>query len=196
MKSYTLITAKLQFLLVFALRHLLRRNNSAGAVCCVDRNRPIGNPNVDQRLHRLCISVREKAVEFGNCTKVDKARVEVSPTLPIVLPTQVPERVDPMGMIEMRVDAENLTKACAAVMKECFGKACTLANPIAAVDIDGPERVCTRRSSRSFSRERFGVVNLAIHPPLDQVNVLGRRHRDRIFLVVQPGIRVAVEGQN
>ena len=126
---------------------------------------------------------------------MDEARIKVSPTLSIVLPAQVPERVNPMRMIEMRVDAENLTKACAAVVEERFRKACALANPIATVSIYGAGRVRTRRSRRSLSRECFGVVDLAIHPPLDEVDILRCRHWYRIFLVVQPGIRVAVEGQ-
>ena len=97
---------------------------------------------------------------------MDEARVEVSPTLPIVLPTQMPERVDPMRMVEMRVDAENLTKACTAVMEECFWKARAFANPIATINWVA-RWVCIHGSSRSFSRESFGVVDLAIHPSLD-----------------------------
>ena len=147
--------------------HLLRRDDSASTIRCVGRNRPVSDPNVDQRLHRLSIPIREKTVEFGNRAKMDEARIKVGPTLSITLPAQVPERVDPMRMIEMRVDAENLTKACAAVMEERFWKACALANPIATVTIHSAGRVCTRGSSRSLSRERFRVVDLAIHPPLD-----------------------------
>ena len=144
----------------------MRLDNSTGAVGCVGRNRPVGDPNVDQRLHRLSIPVREKAVEFSDRAKMDEARVEVSPTLPIVLPAQVPERVDPMRMVEVRVDAENLTKACAAVMEECFRKARAFANPVATINC-GADWVCIHGSSRSFSRESFGIVDLAIHPSLD-----------------------------
>ena len=67
--------------------------------------------------------VQTFTIVFGDCAKVDEARIEVGPTLSIVLPAQMPERVDPMRMIEMRVDAENLTKACAAVVEECLRKA-------------------------------------------------------------------------
>ena len=71
-----------------------------------------------------------------------------------------------MRMVEMRVDAENLTKACAAVMEECFRKARAFANPIATINC-GASWVGIHGSSRSFSRESFGVVDLAIHPSLD-----------------------------
>ena len=151
----------------YTLCRLLRRHNGASAVCCVCRNRPIGNPNINQRLHWLRILVREKAVEFGDCAKVDKARIEVGPPLSIVLPAQMPERVDPMRMIEMRVDTENLTKACATVVEERLGKACALAKPIATVSIYTDGRVCTRGSIGGLGRKRFGVVDLASHPPLD-----------------------------
>lgn len=150
--------------IVIEFCHLLRRHNSASAVRCVGRDRPVGNPNVDQRLHRLRIPVCKKAVELGDRAKVDEARIEVSPTLSIILPAQVPERVDPMRMIEMRVDAEYLTKACAAVVEKCLGKACVLANPITTFTA---RRVRTHGNSRNFGRERFGVVDLASHPPLD-----------------------------
>ena len=115
---------------------LLRQNNGTSAIRCVGRDRPVGNPNVDQRLHRLRIPIREKAVEFGDRTKMDEARIEISPSLSIVLPAQVPERVNPMRMIEMRIYTENLSKACAAIMEECFREACSLANPIVAVGND------------------------------------------------------------
>lgn len=98
---------------------------------------------------------------------MDKARIEVGPPLSIVLPAQMPERVDPMRMIEMRIDTEDLTKACATVVEECLRKASALAKPIATVSIYTAWRVCTRGSIGGLSRERFGVVDLASHPPLD-----------------------------
>ena len=168
----------------------MRRNDGASAIGCISRNGTVGNPNVDQRLHRLRIPVCEKAVQFGDRAEVDKARIEVSPTLSIILPAKMPERVDPMRMIEMCVDTKNLTKTCAAVMEECFREACALANPVTTVGFHA------RGSSRSLGRECFGVVDFAIHPPLNQTDILRCRYGDRIFLVIQPGIRVAVEGQN
>ena len=166
-KHYTLSTAKSLRSVVLAIRHLLRGHNSTSTVRCVGRNRPIGNPNVDQRLHWLRIPVREQSVEFGDRAKVDEARVEVSPSLSVVLSAQVPERVNPMRMIEMRIDAEYLTKTCAAVVKECLRKACAFANPITTLSTRTARYVWTGRSSGNLGRERFGVVNLASHPPLD-----------------------------
>lgn len=163
--SHTLSTAEL-LRSIAATCHLLRRHNSASAVRCVGRNRPVGNPNVDQRLHRLRIPVREKAIEFGDRAEVDEARIEICPTLSVVLPAQVPERVDPMRVIEMRVDSEDLTEACAAVVEKCFREACALANPIATISIHAAGRDCTRGSSRSFGRECLRIVDLPIHPPL------------------------------
>ena len=162
-----LSTAELLRSIVPALSHLLRRHNSANAVRCVGRNRPVGNPDVDQRLHRLRVPIRKKAVELGDSAKVDEARIEVSPALSIILPAQVPERVNPVRMIEMRVDAEDLAKARAAVVEKCLRKASALADPIATVSIHTAGRVRTHGSCGSLGREGFWVVDLAIHPPLD-----------------------------
>ena len=183
-EHHTLSTAKLLRSVALAIRRLLMGHNSTSTIRCVGWNRSIGNPNVDQRLHWLRIPVREQSVEFGDRAKVDKARVEVSPTLSVILSTQVPEGVDPMRMIEMRIDAEYLTKTCAAVMEECLRKACTLANPVTTFSIRTARRVWTGRSSGNLGRERFGVVNLASHPPLDQRDVLRCRYGNWVFLMV------------
>ena len=167
-KNYTLTTAKSPRSVALAISCLLRGHNCTSAVCCVGRNRPIGNPNIDQRLHWLRIPVREQSVEFGDRAKVDEARVEVRPTLSVVLSAQVPEGFDPMRMIEMRIDTEYLTKTCAAVVEECLGKACALANPITTLSTRTARRVWTGSSSGNLGGECFGVVNLASHPPLDQ----------------------------
>ena len=160
-------TTEMLRLITFAFHHLLRRHNCASAVCRIGRNRPVSNPDIDQRLHRLRIPICEKAVEFGDCAKVDEARIEVSPPLSIVLPAQVPERVDPMRVIEMSIDAENLTKACATIVEECLWKACALANPVATVRISADGHIYIHGCSRRLGREGFWIVDFASHPPLD-----------------------------
>ena len=77
-----------------------------------------------------------------------------------------------MRMIEMRVDAENLTKASATVVEECLRKPCVFANPIAIVSVHHTCDISTRGCSRNLSRKRFGVMDLAIHPPLNEGNIL------------------------
>ena len=74
-----------------------------------------------------------------------------------------------MGMIEMGVDAENLTKASATVVEECLREPCVFANPIATVSV---RHVSTCGCSRNLGGKRFRVMNLAIHPPLNEGNVL------------------------
>lgn len=89
-----------------------------------------------------------------------------------------------MRMIEMCVDAENLTKASAAVVEECFREACVFANPIATVSVHHTRHVSTCGCSRNLGWKCFRVMDLAIHPPLNEGNVLRCRYRNGVFLVV------------
>ena len=63
---------------------------------------------------------------------MDKARIEISPALIVVISAEVPERVDPVGVVEMGVDPEDLAEACTTVVKERLRKASALAKPVTA----------------------------------------------------------------
>ena len=63
---------------------------------------------------------------------MDEAGVEVSPALVVVGAAQVPERVDPVRVVEVGIDAEDLAKACANIMNESLWKASILSRPLPA----------------------------------------------------------------
>ncbi len=63
---------------------------------------------------------------------MDKARIEISPALVVVISTEMPERVDPVRVVEMGIDTEDLTKARTAVVKKRLREASALAKPVAA----------------------------------------------------------------
>ena len=161
----------------------------------IRRDRPVGNPDVDQRLHRLRVLVREQAVQLGNAAEVDEAGVDISPALVVVGAAQVPERVDPVRVVEMGVDAEDLAEACAHIVDEALGKASILSRPLAtsqsrswSLEISrssrdrslpgwGAEASRSKGSSISIRRiswECLWVVDLSIHPALDQRDILMR----------------------
>ena len=144
-----------------------------------------------------------------------KARIEIGPALIVVISTEMPERVDPVRVIEMRIDTEDLAKACAAVIKKCLWEASALAKPVAAsqgrkrrlkigrsngewsftgwcTEPTRSERSSIASNSRRIDRERFRVMNLPIHPSLDQRDVLWSRDRDWLFFVIKPGIGMTV----
>ena len=63
---------------------------------------------------------------------MDKARIEISPALIVVISAEMPERVDPVGVVEMGIDTEDLTKARTAVVKKRLREASAFAKPVAA----------------------------------------------------------------
>ena len=112
------------------LRYLLGSHNVAGTGCRIGRNDTLGNEDIDERLHRSRIFVGEKTIEFGHTAEVDEAGVEVGISLRLLVDGEVPEGIDPVRVVEMGVDAEDLTEAGADVVQESFGEACALAEPV------------------------------------------------------------------
>lgn len=72
------------------------------AVQCLGGHPLLLDEEVDQRLHRLHLLVRDELVVLCNSDKVNEAHVQ-----DIVL-VDVPEWVEPVGMVQMRVAAEHL----------------------------------------------------------------------------------------
>lgn len=62
---------------------------------------------------------------------MDEAGVEVGPTVGVGTVGHMPERVDPVGVIQVCVQAEDLAETSFAVCKKRFGEAGGFAEPIA-----------------------------------------------------------------
>lgn len=63
---------------------------------------------------------------------MDEAGVEVGPTVRIGTVGHMPERVDPVGVIQVRIQAEYLAETSLAVCKKRFGEAGGFAEPVAS----------------------------------------------------------------
>ena len=109
---------------------LLGRDDGAGSGGGIGRNRTIGDPDVDQRLHGLHVLFTEEAEQFGDADVVNETRVEVGPTIRVAATGDVPERVDPMGVVDVSVDTEDLAHDVFDVVVEVFGKADAFSNPV------------------------------------------------------------------
>ena len=149
---------------------------------------------------------------------MDEAGVEISPALVVVVAAEVPERVNPVRVVEMRIHAEDLTEARTDVVEERFRKTCILAKPISAcqdrkrclkisrsssdwsfgqwcIEAARSESGGAASNSRRIDGEYFRVLKLPSHPSLNQRDVLGRGDRNWLFLVVKPGISMSNVGQ-
>jgi hypothetical protein len=149
----------------------------------------IGNPNVDERLHGLHVLLRKQAKELGDGDVVHKAAVEVSPAAAgRVVVVDVPERVNPVGVVEMRVDAEYLAEYGLAVSEEVLWEAGGFAKPITFGGGSGGVGACL---IDKVGWEDFVVRELADDPTLDERNVLDCGNPHWLFLRVKPGIGMA-----
>ena len=54
---------------------------------------------------------------------MDKAKIEISLALVVIIPAEMPERVDPVRVLEIHVDTEDLTKPRTAIVKEFLREA-------------------------------------------------------------------------
>lgn len=142
--------------------------------------------HVNQRLHRLHLLVRDELVILGDSDKVHEAHVQ-----DVVL-VEVPEGVQPVCVVEMRIAAEHLLHNTLAVLVECLGKATGLANPLVcrcagrsrwAGGLRGSGGGCSRRGTVGISHrggfrgavhllrgEHDGVMDLADNPLLDAID--------------------------
>ena len=146
---------------------------------------------IDQGLHGLHLLVGHKLVVLGNGHKVHKAHVE-----DVVL-VNVPEGVEPVGMVQVSIASEHLLHNALAVLVECLREPTGLANPL----ICGGS-ICSRwgtslrrcaggswrRGSSGISHgrglgdpvdllsgEHDGIVNLADNPLLHAIDEFGGR---------------------
>ena len=106
---------------------LLSWCNRAVASGCFRWYERARNPVINERLHWHRILVVEKAEQLGNGHKVKERRVEVRHA-----GRKVIERLGEMRMVEMRVEAEHLTKNVLQIIDKRFGEAGVLSNPVRA----------------------------------------------------------------
>lgn len=135
---------------------------------------------VDKRLHGFHFLIRNELVVFGNGNEMDEAHVED------VMLVDVPEGVEPMSMVEMRVATEHLLHDALAVLVESLVETTGLANPFlgraVCVGIRRSRRCnlidgkCFRHTVHLVSRKHDWVMNLANNPFLDAVDEFGSRN--------------------
>lgn len=94
------------------------------AVERLGRNPLLLDEQFNQGLHGLHLLVRDKRVILGNRHEVHEAHVQ-----DIVL-VDMPEGVEPMGMVEMGVAAEHLFHNALTILVESGREATGLADPI------------------------------------------------------------------
>ena len=87
---------------------------------------------------------------------MDKARIEVGPAVGIRTIRHVPKWVDPVRVVEMGVQAEDLAKAGLYITKEALGKAGILTNPITT----GESRQRSIQSGRWHSDWGVGIRSI------------------------------------
>ena len=121
-------------------------------------DRTVGDPDVDQLLHRLEITVREQSEQFTQAYEVAESRVEVHVSSFV----DVPEGIHEVRVIEMGVDAEHLTPCGADVAHEAFGETCRFANPVAASEVGegAVERRWTHGDGVLPNRTKAAVVGV------------------------------------
>ena len=143
------------------------------------RNPLLLDKQVDQRLHGLHLLVRNKLVVLGDSHEVHKRHVKN------VMFVDMPEGVQPVGVIKMGVATEHLFHDTLAVLIESRRETTGLADPILPRSIcSGVRRSNTRGLVGSkrfwcvdnlFSGEHDGVMDLADNPFLNTVDEFGSR---------------------
>ena len=102
----------------------------------------------------------------------------------------MPERVHPVGVVQVGVDAEDLAETGAHVVQKGFGEAGRFAKPVASCEAAGGGGVFVGGGTvdsdvlRVGSREGAGVVDFAVHPALDEADILSCGDGDGLFAVV------------
>jgi len=94
------------------------------AVQRLRRNPLLLDEQFNQGLHGLHLLIRHKPVVLGDCHKVNETHVQ-----DVVL-VDVPEGVEPMGMVQMGIAAEHLLHDSLAILVESLRETARLANPI------------------------------------------------------------------
>lgn len=140
------------------------------------RNLLLLDEQVDEGLHRLHLLVSDQFVVFGDSNEVDEAHIQH------LMAVDVPERIEPVSMIQVRVAAKHLLHDTLAVLIESLRETARLANPILTGVIGRGRRIdiierkgnghAVHRSGRKHNR----VVDFADDPLLHAVDEFGSRN--------------------
>lgn len=164
-----------------------------GVLVCLGlgRERAIGRPEIDERLHWLKFLRPEHVKRRRREDEVAEAAIQ------LLLQVEVVEWLDEVGPVQVSVDAEHLAEDCLADLHKVLGEAAALANPVSLARIrhwkrrDG--RIVCIRDARWIRGEDIGVVDLARDPALHKRHVLERRQFDGLPAAVEPGKGVISE---
>lgn len=143
---------------------------------------------IDEWLHRLHLLLSHELVVLGDCDKVDEAHVQH------FVAVDVPERIQPVAMVQVGVAAEHLLHDTLAILVEGRRETARLPNPILAgkgsqgrIQVSGTGRdwcACwwsrhiarskgVRRTQDRFCGEHDRVVDLADNPFLNPIDKFG-----------------------
>lgn len=132
------------------------------------------NKNVDEGLHGFHFFIRNQPVVFGNSDEMDETHVKD------VMFVNVPERVEPMSMVEMCVATEHLLHDTLTVLVESLVKTTGFADPFSGsvhVEIRGLDFIKSegiRQTIHFVSWKHDWVMDLANDPFLHAVDEFGR----------------------
>lgn len=132
------------------------------------RNLLLLDEQVDEGLHRLHLLVSDQFVVFGDSDEVDEAHIQH------LMAVDVPERIEPVSMIQVRVAAKHLLHDTLAVLVEGLREAAGLSNPV--VSTRSISNGSARHTIDRVRREHDGVMDLADNPLLDTIDKLGGRN--------------------
>lgn len=157
-------------------------------------------------MHGLDLLVSDQTKQLANVDEMDEAGVE------LLVGVHVPERVQPMAMVDVGVAAHHLAVDRLDVGFKGLRETGGLSEPLPAgelgersVDVgrrkglrgahwsQGTSRVgCGREVDvGGVGREDGGVIDLADDPFLDEIDILDGGDFDGFFVVIQPSVRVA-----
>lgn len=109
-----------------ASRHRLLRSSHGYILLLLLRwrwHQPLCKPEVDQRLHGLDLLVPQQSEKFPNVDEVYEAGVK------FLVRIDIPERIQPMAVVNVRVAPHHLTVYALDVTFEGLGEARRLAEP-------------------------------------------------------------------
>jgi len=148
------------------------------------------HPQVDQRLHRLRILIVNKVEHPADVDEVHKASIQL--TVTVSLPEEHPVLPEQVG-----VAAEHLLVHVANLCLEALWEAGCLAEPVIWVGGLLRRRRGRWGGSEAVGREQRLVLDLAVDPGLDVLDVGRGRKIDWVTVSVDPGVRcpVRIDGQ-
>ena len=182
---------------------LLLRHDDARPGRRLGRDAPVGDPDINEGLHGLHVALGQQAEELGDGDEVDEAAVEVGPAAGgRVLVLDVVEGVQPVGVVDVRVQPEHLPEDGLAVVEEGLREASGLAHPVVAGGegaegwgeghgVVGPAgRVVILGDDEVVGGEDVRVGELAADPALHHADVVRGGDFDGVLVAVEPGVGV------